>query len=85
MGKILTVLSLLLFTQATLAALDENVFIQGKISNAFDDNKVKVIDSHGQKFWLPKSAFPKKFKFREGVVFNIEVSEATMDNALGIK
>lgn len=85
MGKILASISLALFTQVAFAALDENVFIQGKISNAFDDNKVKVSDSHGQKFWLPKSVFPKKFKFREGAVFNIEVPEEVMDKALGIK
>lgn len=85
MGKILTSLSLVLLSQVAFAALDENVFIQGKISNAFDDNKVKVTDSHGQKFWLPRSAFPKKIKFREGTVFNIEVSEEVMDKALGIK
>lgn len=85
MGKILISISLVLLSQLVFAALDENVFIQGKISNAFDDNKVKVIDSHGQKFWLPRSVFPKKFKFREGTVFNIEVSEEVMDKALGIK
>lgn len=79
------IIGLLLFTTTAFAALDENVFIQGKISNVFDKNRVKVVDSHGQKFWLPKSAFPKNFKFEEGTVFNIEVPESVMDDALGKK
>lgn len=75
------IIGFLLFTTTAFAALDENIFVQGKIGNAFDKQKVKVVDSHGQKYWLPKSAFPKNFKFEEGAVFNIEVPEAVMDEA----
>lgn len=74
--KILTSACIILFTQLSIAALDENIFIQGKVGNEFDDQKVKVTDSHDQKYWLPRSAFPKGFKFKEGALFNIEVSEA---------
>ena len=56
------------------AAFDEMVFIQGQIGNAFDKSKVKVIDSHGQSFYLPKSVFPKGFKFEAGKIFNVEIS-----------
>ena len=74
--KLLTSICFVLFAQNAFAALDENIFIQGKVGNEFDQQKVKVTDSHDQKYWLPRSAFPKGFKFKEGAIFNIEVSEA---------
>lgn len=80
--KILITVCFALFTHVASAALDENIFIQGKIGNTFDKTKVKVTDSHGQKYWLPKSAFPKEFKFDEGAMFNIEVPESTLEHLL---
>ena len=74
--KILTSFFFVLLAQNAAAALDENIFIQGQIGNEFDQQKVKVTDSHEQKFWVPRSAFPKGFKFKEGAIFNIEVSES---------
>ena len=56
------------------AAFDEMVFIQGQIGNAFDKSKVKAIDSYGQSFYLPKSVFPKGFKFEAGKIFNVEIT-----------
>lgn len=76
------IIGFLLFTTTAFAALDENIFIQGKIGNEAEHTRVKVIDSHGQKYWLPKSVFPKKFKFAEGAMFNIEVPEAVIDDVL---
>lgn len=83
-NKLLTSICFVLFTQPAFAALDENILIQGKVGNEFDQQKVKVTDSHDQKFWLPRSAFPKGFKFKEGAMFNVEVSEAVA-NTIFIK
>ncbi len=59
---------------ATQAAFDDKVFIQGQIGNAFDKDKVKVVDSHDQTYYLPKSVFPKNFKFEKGKIFNVEIT-----------
>ena len=56
------------------AALDDMVFIQGQIGNAFDKDKVKVTDTHDQTYYLPKSVFPKNFKFEKGKIFNVEIT-----------
>ena len=59
---------------ASPAAFDDKIFIQGQIGNAFDKEKVKVIDSNDQTYFLPKSVFPKNFKFEKGKMFNVEVT-----------
>lgn len=59
---------------ASQAAFDDKVFIQGQIGNAFDKDKVKVTDTHDQTYYLPKSVFPKNFKFEKGKIFNVEIT-----------
>lgn len=69
------VLMAIISTSLSHAHVDGNVQIIGKIGNAFDKEKVKVTDSHGQTYYVPKNLFPKDFKFKNGTAFNIEVSE----------
>lgn len=54
-------------------------FIRGKISNEFDDKKVKVIDTQGQKYFLPRGAFPADFKFKQGESFAIEIPDRELE------
>ncbi len=69
------IIGLLLFMGVvSQAAFDDKVFIQGQIGNAFDKDKVKVVDSHDQTYYLPKSVFPKNFKFEKGKIFNVEIT-----------
>lgn len=65
---------ILFFSTSAFAAVDDLIFIQGRIGNAFDKNRVRVIDNHNQVFWLPRSVLPKNMKIKEGEVFNIEIS-----------
>lgn len=58
----------------TKAELDEKIYIHGQIGNAFDKEKVRVIDSHNQTYFLPKSVFPRDFKFKQGAAFNVEIT-----------
>ncbi len=58
----------------SLAAFDDKIFIQGQIGNTFDKEQVKVVDSNDQTYFLPKSVFPKNFKFEKGKIFNVEVT-----------
>lgn len=74
------ILSIALCSAASFAGVAEEVFIRGKIGNDFDDKKVKVVDSFNQVYYLPKSAFPKDFKFRQGEPFGIEVSESVVES-----
>lgn len=62
-----------LFSSFSFAAVSDEVFIKGKIGNAFDEEKVKVTDSLGQTYMLPKKYFPKGFEFKTGKEFSIEV------------
>ena len=62
-----------IITSLSNAAVSDEVFIKGKIGNAFDDEKVKVIDSLGQTYMLPKKLFPKGFVFKQGNPFSLEV------------
>lgn len=64
---------------AAFAETSRDVFIRGKIGNEFNDKEVKVLDSLGQTYYLPKSAFPKDFKFKQGQSFAIEVHEKTLN------
>lgn len=78
-------LVLLFLSLSVYAETSRDVFIRGKIGNEFDDKKIKVIDSLGQSYFLPKSAFPKDFKFKQGVSFAIEVHEKTLDKVKILK
>lgn len=57
----------------SMSAVSDEVFIKGKIGNIFDEDKVKVIDSLGQTYMLPKKLFPKGFEFKQGKEFSMEV------------
>lgn len=67
------------------ADVAREVFIKGKIGSTFDDKQVKVVDSQGQSYFLPKKVFPKDFVFREGNHFALEVDEAELKNLKLIK
>lgn len=78
-------LLLLLLSLSAYAETSRDVFIRGKIGNEFDDKKIKVIDSLGQSYFLPKNVFPKDFKFKQGESFAIEVHEKTLDKVKILK
>lgn len=61
-------------SQFTFAGLDDAIFIQGQIGNSFDQNKVKVIDSHNQVYYLPRSVFSKQIKIQQGQPFSVEIT-----------
>lgn len=73
-----TLLALLMFSSA-FADASRDVFIRGKIGNEFNDEKVKVIDSLGQTYFLARKLFPADFKFKQGESFAIEVHEKELD------
>ncbi len=62
------------FSFLVKADLDDKIFISGKIGNAFDKDKIKVIDSHNQLFYLPRTVFPKNFKPQQGENFSVEIT-----------
>ncbi len=70
----------LLVTSTATAGISTDVIIKGKIGATFDQNRVEVIDSFGQKYFLPRSAFPKEFLVREGTPFSVEVDEKEIEN-----
>lgn len=64
--------------QFASASVEEKIFIKGKITSVSDKKRVKITDSHGQTYWVYKSAFPEGFKFTEGKAFKIEVPESAL-------
>lgn len=64
---------------STFAAVEDQVIIKGKIGSVFDENRVKVTDSLNQSYFLPKRLFPKKFVFKQGNTFTLEVPEKELD------
>jgi hypothetical protein len=54
--------------------------ISSAMADTFDEEKVKVIDSFGQSYFLSKSVFPKDFVFKGGAPFTFEVSEEELEN-----
>lgn len=75
MKNILSIVLVLFSLNIAHAALDEMILIQGHIDSSDDKTNVKVTDNNGQKLVLPRSAFPKKFDFRKGNYFSIEVTD----------
>ncbi len=69
------IISLLILTTLSHADVGGEVFIRGKISNEFDDQKIKIVDSDQQVYYLPRAAFPKDFEVKQGKTFTLEVSE----------
>lgn len=78
-------LYLFLLSSLAYAEIDPMVFIQGTISNRFDDKEVKVKDSLGQTYMLPRHVFPKDFKFEQGAKFSLEVHEKELKNSKLLK
>lgn len=64
---------------SSFADTSREVFIRGKIGNQFNEKEVKVIDSHGQIYFLARRLFPKDLKFKQGETFAIEVHEKELD------
>ncbi len=83
--KLKTSLLALMITTKIFAGVSDEIFIQGKIGNEFDDKKVKVTDNLGQTYFLNKSIFPKDFKFKQGESFSIEVQSKDIENVKIIK
>ena len=65
---------IVIFSFHLKADLDDKIFISGKIGNAFNKERIKVIDSHNQVFYLPRAVFPKDFKPKQDENFNVEIS-----------
>ena len=78
-------LILLLLSFQVFADTSRDVFIRGKIGNEFDDQKVKVIDSEGQTYFLARHLFPKELKIKQGQAFAIEVHEKELDKVKILK
>ena len=60
------------------AAVDDSIFIEGVVGS-FNKQTVKVYDSLEQMYELPRSIFPKNFRFYTGAFFNLEVDEKLFD------
>jgi hypothetical protein len=81
--KILTVF--LFLSTSVYADLAREVLIKGKVGSTFNDNEVKVVDSFGQIYFLPRSVFPEGFKMKEGEPFAFEVDESILEGKKIIK
>ena len=68
------------YSHSIYAGIDPLVLIKGKVSNEITEKDVKIKDSLGQTYKLPRKAFPKNFKFQEGEPFAIEVHEKELKN-----
>ena len=79
------IISLFFLTTMSFADVGGDVFIRGKISNDFDDKKVKIIDSDQQIFYLPRAAFPKDFEMKQGKSFTLEVSDEQLSQVKLLK
>lgn len=80
MRNILGIALVLLSLNIAHAALDEMILVQGHIESSDDKTNVKVTDNNGQKLVLPRTAFPKKFDFRKGNYFSVEVTDEVFDS-----
>ncbi len=65
---IFTFVSTILF-----AAVDDQVFITGRIMRVIEKNRVRVIDSDGQTYFIPKKYFKPGFKFELEKSFSLEM------------
>lgn len=79
------ILFILFFGLTAMADTSREVFIRGKISNEFDDKKVKVIDSEGQVYFLARHVFPKDLPIKQGQSFAIEVHEKELISVKPVK
>lgn len=79
------ILLMMLLSFSAFADTSREVFIRGKISNEFDDKKVKIIDSEGQTYYLARYLFPKDVAIKQGQTFAIEVNEKELNKVKLIK
>lgn len=77
---IIALLSLSAFADAS-----RDVLIRGKIGNEFDEQKVKVIDSEGQTYYLARHLFPKEVVIKQGQSFSFEVHEKELNKVKLLK
>jgi hypothetical protein len=75
----------LLISFSVLGDIDPIVLINGTIGGSFDDKEVKIKDSLGQIYIVPRSVFPKDFVFVQGAKFAIEVHENDLKDAKKLK
>jgi len=75
----------ILLSMNAFADTSRDVFIRGKIGNEFDENKVKVIDSEGQTYFLARHLFPKDLTIKQGQTFAIEVHEKELNKVKILK
>lgn len=80
MKNIIAAAIVFLSLNAAQAALDEMILVQGHIESSDDKTNVNVTDNNGQKLVLPRTAFPKKFDFRKGNYFSVEVTDEVFDS-----
>lgn len=74
-----------LLSFSAFADASREVFIRGKIGNQFDDKRVKVTDSEGQTYFLPRHLFPKHVSIKQGQTFAFEVDEKEIDKVKILK
>lgn len=73
--KKLFITILMLSSFSLMAGVDPEVFIRGEISGSFNEKEVRVVDSFGQRYYLPRSVFPEDFKIKQGAKFAINVPD----------
>lgn len=66
---------LMISSFSLMAGVDPEVFIRGEVSGSFNEKEVRVVDSFGQKYYLPRNVFPEDFKIKQGAKFAINVSD----------
>lgn len=72
-------LFLLMISGLTYAEVSRDVIIRGKVGSTFDDKQVKVEDSLGQIYMLPRHLFPKDKKIKQGDPVYLEVDEKEVE------
>ncbi len=68
-------LLLFLLSLSAVAEVGSDILIQGTIGSSFDDKQVKIKDSLGQTYFIPRRLLPKDLEIKQGEKFTIEVSE----------
>lgn len=74
-----------LISMNVFAGASKDVFIRGKIGSEFDEKKVKVIDSEGQTYFLPRHVFPSDLIIKQGQNFAFEVHERELNKVKLLK
>jgi hypothetical protein len=79
------ILLLILWSVTVLSGVSSDVLIRGKIGAEFDERQVKVIDSFGQSYFLPREVFPKDFVIKQGESFTLEINDEILDKVKVVK